>query len=127
MSSPKRNLIQPGSQLVIQAEAGAFTKHGFWTGGEDLVLRDEQASMTREISLVFTESLTILDQQLSLQPGMDFSEHLTLRELTLGYLNAALVSGPEKPLQTPASTLTAGFGQGGFGQLGFGGTISVTG
>lgn len=125
--SPVRNLFAAARTLFTGKISGESQGSGFNHEHEAFALRDEQVSLILERRMVFDETLSLLDQQIQLQPGWSFNDSLVFRELPNGYLNTAVSAGPERPIQTPISTLTTEFGEGGFGQLGVGGTVSVTG
>lgn len=125
--SPVRNLLAAARTLFTGKISGVSQGSGSNNEHSSLALSDAQVSMLLERRMVFDETLKFLDQQLSKSPGWLYEEDLTLRELVQGYLNSAIASGPERPVQAPSSTLTTEFGEGGFGQLGVGGSISVTG
>lgn len=125
--SPVRNILAAARTLFTGKISGESQGSGFNHEHEAFALRDEQVSLVLERRMVFDETLSLQDQQTHIDPGLSFGEILKFLELPNGYLNSALSAGPERPIQTPSSTLTTEFGEGGFGQLGVGGTISVTG
>lgn len=126
--SPTKSLIRPGKALYTGEESGVAQGDGALHGNECVCISSEQVSAILERRMVFDEFLTLSDTaENAYIIGLDFSERLAYRETKTVQLNGGLVSGPERPIQTPSSTLTAGFGRGGFGQLGVGGSINVTG
>lgn len=125
MRLPVKSIIQ-AKVLVTEQQGGSPTGSGDQHDGQKLSLGETIGSLARERRLVFDETLTLLDSQVSWDAGKSTTERLTFRETTLTYLNSQIIS-TQRLAQPPASTLTANFGRGGFGQLGFGGTIDVTG
>lgn len=127
-TSPVRGAIQPGKILYTGKESGESVGDGSSYSSEFLSLREEILTPVLERRLVFDEDLSLTELATKmLTVALSSTEQLTLREATTAFMNGSSVSGPERPVQTPSSTLTAGFGNGGFGQLGFGGSGIVTG
>lgn len=126
--SPVRGKIQPGKVLYTDKESGEAVGDGLSYSSDTLSLRDESFPLVLERRLDFAESLSFSELALAqFTLALFFSEQVSLREAPTAFMNSGSFTGPERPVQTPISTLTAGFGNGGFGQLGFGGSASVTG
>lgn len=126
--SPVRGAIQPGKILYTGKESGESVGDGASHSSDTLSLGETIFPLVLERRLDFEENLTLAEFAAMMQTVALFQdEDLVLREAVTAFMNAGSFTGPERPVQAPSSTLTAGFGNGGFGQLGFGGTVSVTG
>lgn len=126
-SSPVSGVIKTPKGLYTGKEAGDATGDGSAFESETISLGEEIPDLIRERRLVFEETMPLPDEQVNLVAESVTLERLTHRETPLAFLNSTVASGPERPIQAPSSTLTAGFGRGGFGQLGVGGLLDVTG